>query len=353
MSANITMTNGKAEAAYAKRPAWHGLGVVFQEIITDADEMLRLSGCDWEVVQARVATEVVGDQAPEGPVPFSPATRWSPSDSHRVNIRQDTGLRLGIVGRGYQVVQNREAFRFLTTLVQDRAIEFESAFSLYGGKRVVVTSRMPQRDEILPGDTTERYILMSLGHDGTSAITFGVTQVRVVCSNTYQMAIQDPKGNVRQLNLRHTGKLEEKLDEAREILGLASDGFDAHAAQCRELARRVLTVEQWAEFLDILCPTLNQNDPDWTERRDRAVRKTRDAIVHLFRQGPLNNLPGMSGTAWAALNAVTEHIDHLPRRGADKRRRAEARFNVTQYGAGRSQKVRAMEALRRICQIGA
>ena len=55
-------------------------------------------------------------------------------------------------------------------------------------------------------------------------------------------------------------------------------------------------------------------------------------------------LPGMEHSAWAAFCAVTEHIDHLPRRGATQRQKAEARFNVCLYGPGRDMKQRAFEA---------
>jgi hypothetical protein len=60
--------------------------------------------------------------------------------------------------------------------------------------------------------------------------------------------------------------------------------------------------------------------------------------------GDAQRLPGIERTAWAAFNAVTEHIDHLPRRGATPERKAEARFNVCLYGPGRDMKERAFQA---------
>ena len=66
--------------------------------------------------------------------------------------------------------------------------------------------------------------------------------------------------------------------------------------------------------------------------------------------GESQRLPGIERTAWAAFNAVTEHIDHLPRRGATPERKAEARFNVCLYGPGRDMKERAFQAAYRFAE---
>jgi len=91
-----------------------------------------------------------------------------------------------------------------------------------------------------------------------------------------------------------------------------------------------------------MCPELDPHDPDWTERREEAISATRLAIRDAW-SNERQMLPGIERSAWAAFSAVTEHIDHLPRRGATRERKAEARFNVTLYGAGRDMKKRAFE----------
>lgn len=361
MSHEITIrADGIAEAAFNRQHAWHDLGAVIDDpaILTDADQFLAASHCDWEVGQKAVAVE--GEEWVETAAGDGPQRLWLPQPGHRANVRMDTGAFLGMVSDSYKVVQNRDAFRFLTTLITDRVLEFESAFSLSGGKRVVVTARMPEIDgiKLLPGDggrrvidQVRRYILMGLSHDGDSAIKFGLTTVRVVCANTYAMALQDSKGKIRELSMRHSGSIEDKLDEARALIGVANGEFEQQAGVCQRLAESILTREQWEAFLDIMCPIPHAADPDFTERRAAAISETRTAIETLYLRGPLNNLPGMARTGWAALNAVTEHIDHLPRRGATLARKAEARFNVTQHGAGRDQKRRAFDTLKRLCGV--
>ncbi len=340
MSHEITVReDGFAEAAFSLQPAWHGLGTTFDHAM-DSREALTAAGLDWSVVSRPMAVGKPGViETPEGPVEKNIFTEVP---NLLANVREDNGSFLGVVTDRYQIVQNTEAFEFLDALVQEHEMKYESAFSLCGGKKVVLLGQLPQVDEIVEGDSALRYVLMSLSHDGTGAIKFGPTAVRVVCANTYALAVKDKQG-VKELAIRHTGNIGEKLNQARKILGVAHEQFKEYTERSRDLAKYQLTTAEWLEYLNLLCPPLDARDPDYTERRAKRIGETRAAIQANY-QGERQAIAGIGGTAWAAYNAVSEHIDHLPRRGATQTRRSEARFNVVMYGPGRDMKQRAFEA---------
>ncbi len=80
-------------------------------------------------------------------------------------MREDTDTVLGVVSDEYVVVQNRDCFAFLASLLGSELI-FETAGSLWGGKQVFITARLPDHitvggDEILP------YVVLSAWHTGT------------------------------------------------------------------------------------------------------------------------------------------------------------------------------------------
>jgi len=356
MAHEITVRkNGTAEAAFAVKPAWHGLGVVFDHPMKSV-EALTGAHLDWLVVQREVACIV----------PEMVQTEWGPVEHYRyqkikgalANCRSDDGFVLGVISDQYQVVQNVEAFRFLDELIDNHEMEYESAFSLQGGKKVVLLGRLPKVDEIVPGDVTKRYLLLSLHHDGSGAIRFGPCAERVVCANTYAVALDEggikeydkldkdffrsAKG--RELSITHKGDMEAKLAQARNILSQANQQFDRYADKARTLAAHKMTPEEWDTYLDSMCPVPDKRDPDWTEQREERIRKTREDVAVAYLLGDAQRLPGIERTAWAAFNAVTEHIDHLPRRGATMQSKAEARFNVCLYGPGRDMKERAFQA---------
>jgi len=346
MSHEITVrADGTAEAAFAEKPAWHGLGTVFEEAMPSKETIVG-SGLGWSVVQRPMAIgEPVTLDTAEGHVE---TYRFTEVPGMLANVREDTGLFLGSVTDQYQVVQNVEAFQFLDALVENREMRYESAFSLRGGKQVVLLGRLPQTDDIAAGDRLLRYVLLSLCHDGMGSIRFGPTSVRVVCANTYKLAID--QGHTKELAIRHTGNIAGKLKQARHILGLIGEEFDRYTEAGKALAAYRLAAPEWIEYLDIMCPQLNQRDPDYTKRRAAKIAETRDAIracYHNERQ----QLPGIEGSAWAAFCATTEYIDHLPRRGATQTRKAEARFNVCLYGPGRDMKERAFQAACRFAGV--
>jgi phage/plasmid-like protein (TIGR03299 family) len=349
MAHDITIRdNGIAEAAFALTPAWHNLGTVLDHPMSSL-EALQSAHLDWDVLQRPVGVVVPQTiETPEGEVTKETFTAIPDMVA---NVRSDSGKVLGIVSRWYKTIQNREAFAFLDKLIENKEMTYESAFSLSGGKKVVLLGRLPETDQIAHGDETLRYILLSLCHDGTGAIKFGPTAVRVVCANTYGLALS--KGTIQDvegLSIGHMGDIEGKLQKARDILVLANQSFTEHAEQSRLLAQKRLTAAEWEAYLNIMCPIPDVHDPDYTEKRAERIAETRDAIraaYHNERQ----SLPGIEHTAWAAFNAVTEHIDHLPRRGSTQVQKSEARFNVTMYGPGRDMKKRAFEAACRFAGV--
>ena len=336
MSDEITIReDGFAEASYAKEPAWHGLGQVYDHPMTSR-EALEGAGLDWKIKQPPLYYG-------SGPMQFEELANY------RVNLRSDTKLPLGIVSDHYKLVQNTEAFEFLDALVEEEQMLYESAFSLGGGKQVVMVAQMPGIFQVVQDDPLINYIMLSMSHDGTQGIQFGPTSVRVVCSNTHQLAIQERGSKIKKLSISHKGDIKEKLNKARVLLTQAKEQLGTYNQSAAKLAQQKLSQNDWNKFLDIMCPELDPMDPDFTKRRAQNLFDTREAITRCYHNDLQQTAPN---TAWAAFNAVTEHIDHLPRRGSG-RRQAEARFNVTFYGVGRDMKQRAYELACKMADIQA
>jgi hypothetical protein len=75
--------------------------------------------------------------APQHPAELIPAKGFE------ANLRDGTSEALGIVSDEYEVVDNRDAFRFLDALIGSE-LHFETAGSLWGGPRVWVLARLPE-----------------------------------------------------------------------------------------------------------------------------------------------------------------------------------------------------------------
>ena len=165
---------------------WHGLGVVLDEYPKSIDEALDKAGLGWKVTHGDVlvvkAPEWTDDFGTKHPAELIPAKGF------KANLREDTGDVLGIVSDEYEVVDNRDAFRFLDALIGSE-LHFETAGSLWGGRRVWVLARLPEYIE-LGGDQSATYVYVANSHDGSMAVTAAVTPIRIVCANTLGAALR-------------------------------------------------------------------------------------------------------------------------------------------------------------------
>lgn len=300
---------------------WHGLGVVLEEYPTSVEDALVKSGLSWEVHQRPLYFAGPPEWArPSGYI--TPAT--TPGDSsgvyvpqlestmtqvtdHSANVRSDTGAVLGVVGKDYKVVQNREAFAWLDTLL-GTDVKFETAGSIQDGRRAWVLVTLPENVEV-GGDEVMRYIFCANSHDGTLSVTAAATNIRVVCSNTLGWAIAQSEG--RSYKFRHTGDLTAKMDEARKVMSLTLNWDAAFRELGNELARQNISVDTFDQRVVRPLVGLDRPTSDLGERAIANREQARDTMIDLFTgDGPNGDTTGNSpGTKWCAANAVAEYSD--------------------------------------------
>src|SRR5690606_19715075 len=89
----------------------------------------------------------------------------------------------------YTVIQNEEHAGLLNALVDESGAHFETAGALQGGKRVFITMKLPGHMSIGGVDRVDQYLAAMNSHDGSSAFTFMISPVRIVCQNTLNFAL--------------------------------------------------------------------------------------------------------------------------------------------------------------------
>ena len=287
---------------------WHGLGVVLGEYPRSIDEALDKAGLGWQVTHGDVLVvrrpEWIDDFGNQQPAELVPAKGF------KANLREDTGQILGIVSDEYEVVDNRDAFRFLDALIGSE-LHFETAGSLWGGRRVWCLARLPEYVE-LGGDLSATYVYVANSHDGTMAVTAAVTPIRIVCANTLGAALRQADHGVngqRTFRFRHTGNLQAKFTEARQVLGMTIN----YQKQFKELADRMAgQVISEAVLERRVLRHLWAIDEDLGRRARENRERTIESVLAVFRgRGIAGDTTGNSpGTKWTAFNAIAEHLDH-------------------------------------------
>lgn len=210
MSHEISIQNGKAEAAFAREAAWHGLGAVTPEGAT-VDELFDLAGLGWEVEKSGL---YVLNGTEYSLVPDTVAVR-----------RKDTGAALGVVTPKYGLVQN-ESLKSLVKAAVGEGPVAESAFAIFGGRQVYILTQ--NEDYAIKAgkvdDLHKSYILFGNSHDGSRRVFVLPTDVRVVCNNTVQAAVGVKGANIGRegVSIRHAeGTVQNRLADLREALEAA------------------------------------------------------------------------------------------------------------------------------------
>jgi phage/plasmid-like protein (TIGR03299 family) len=217
---------------------------------------------------------------------------------------------LAMVGDRYKVYQNEELFSFGDNLT-DGGATWESAGSIKNGRQVFGSLSVPREFILDPAgiaDVTKTYLLVTTSHDGSASIQACITPVRVVCQNTLNMALN---GTKQTFKVRHTQKADGRVAEAQRVLGLTNTHMDEFEKMAQELFATSITNQKFDDIVEALYPA----PVDGTKGSITMHSNKVDLIKAIYLNAPTQD--GIRGTAWGALNALTERIDYFrnPRGG--------------------------------------
>jgi Domain of unknown function (DUF932) len=141
----------------------------------DAASMIAAAGLDWTVEQHPLEAVVEREyQSLRVPVP-----------RHVANVRSDTGAVLGVVGEGYEPLQNASAFAFCDAITDSGRAHWIGAGATHGAARVHALMRLDREIRIggAEGEDVLPLLCFRNGHDGGLAVTVSVVPFRLACLN--------------------------------------------------------------------------------------------------------------------------------------------------------------------------
>jgi phage/plasmid-like protein (TIGR03299 family) len=293
----LESVNGETAFASFREPAWHGLGEVFTEEVSTAEMLKKAKLNNWDVRLEDV----------EIPNQFSSDKNYSfvVRDNPFILGNKDV---LGVVGERYVPLQNEDLFDFADNLL-DNGGRWETAGSIKGG-RVVFGALALERETVLDpngvSDKINTYLLVNTSHDGSIAIQASITPVRVVCANTLNLALgnRGRNGSVKQsFKIRHTQTAQGKVAVAREALGLANAYMDEFDKMASAMIETEITKAQFDKIVELAYPS----PKDDSKKVSLTKHANKIDLINDIYVGDFNNT--ISGTAWGALNALTERLD--------------------------------------------
>lgn len=251
-------------------------------------------------------------------------------------VRNDIDIELATVGMEYHPLQNNEAFSILDDIVGGREVMVSTVGYFGEGQHSWMMLQLPDYIEIPDTDVRfEKKLFAANAHTGKQSFTIGFTAVNVVCWNSYLAAL---RGLQNRVSIRHTSTVQVNIAQVRDTLDIASKYFDSLSEDLIGLSSVQFNQANVDEVVAKLIPFTIENDQ---EVLNDYNKRQRTRLSELFDEGMGNNIPGIAGTALAALNAVTQYIDH--ERGSVKQ---ENRFKSAIIGQGAQFKSRAYDTIK-------
>jgi len=305
---NYNLITGQHSFFSVQQKAWHGLGQIVSDYPTSA-QAIKYAGLDFQVSKNNLFT-YAGSLLINADGTLSEQTQIA-VPNYYATVRTDTNQVLGVVGRDYQIVQNRDAFSFFDQLAGSDGIFYETAGALGNGERIFITAKLPGYIRVGQDDMIERYLFLTTSHDGSGAITAGFTPVRIVCENTLNAAMQSMTNTIR---IRHTTNAVMRLKAAERIMGISNKRTEQLQTVFNHWAKVSITDSQLRRLVQAaLIPNKEALEKVQAGKEcelSSRFTNTIDSVMEYAQVHHSQQMETTMGTVFGAYNAITGYFQN-------------------------------------------
>lgn len=323
---NFNEQTGQHSFFSVKEKAWHGLGQIVEDYPTSA-EALKFAGLDYEVIKEDIYTTSYNSDGQA--MDFTKRIK-----THFANVRRDTGDVLGVVGKDYEIVQNKDAFSFFDAIVGGDGIQYETAGALGKGERIFITAKLPGYIKVGREDLIEKYLFLTTSHDGFGSITAAFTPIRVVCQNTLNAAMRNHTNSIK---IRHTVNAKERLEQAHKVMGISYKLSEQLEEVFNNWTKVKVTDSELQRLIQLaMVPNkevLNKMEKGEWDELSTCFNNMCDAVFEYAMSSPTQQTETTKGTLFGAYNSVTGYFQNVRTYKDD-----EAKLKSLLYGGTAQQK---------------
>jgi phage/plasmid-like protein (TIGR03299 family) len=298
-----------------RKPAWHGLGKVFEKAITPGAAVVEV-GLDYSVEKFPLYARVGKDKNVKTDKVAIMRTPTADDPQYKV---------FGMAGSKYELIQNVQLASIMEPLA--KVWPLETAGAVAEGKTVFMSFNTGGAD--IEGDPINGYFLLVDVKDGGTATKLIYTPVRVVCQNTLVSGLRQATVNI---SIQHTVGSGKQLEARINLLAKAKSAIDETTLIFRQLATTKVTSAQVNKALEVVYPLPAPRDDlslqgyskeDLGDLLFKSVGDAEYALAYYTekaeerRKGAaelytkLNDeYPKLGATAWHLYNAVVESADY-------------------------------------------
>jgi hypothetical protein len=312
------MTDGimdRDKVVVVGKPAWHELGQNFNQPICAVDAHTSMGG-SFDLFKKQVGV-MFDDEFIKIPNSFAIVRGATNKDPQN--------LVFGYATDHYHIIQPIDILKAFDAKV---GVSIETLGFIQDGRKLFVTWKMPNF-EVVTGDEIELYGQVMMGFDTVFSSRLNIGTVRIVCANTFSMALaeenqekKENRGRGTIYSSKHTNA--KLLHELGEWMGYIQENAENQANLCKSLFKKFadapilheqqakdLLVTSWADpspVPDFYPDSLRESKQAKIDAEAEKVEKIRDGIYDLFTgsQGI-----AIDETYWGLFNAGTQYFNHV------------------------------------------
>lgn len=300
---------------------WH-----FYETGKDGRSIIK-PGC----VSVQEALEAIGCAGIN--VGTSKVARIILEDGREMDAPEFRNTDTGLITPSYVILQNDRPLAFcgdrqvpgtlestfgpVQEVISSLGARVTTAGSLWDRHRFFMVFELPET-KMIGGDEYRKYLVVLTAHDGSMARRYLWSAVRVVCANTWSLALDEAfdarraarkagQPNDVMRTVRHTKGASERIKSAIEQLQVAKKFFDAFDIRAEEMLATAFPNKEWQSLKETLIPIHVDDDG---ESSKRAITRAENAREVLQTEYDAPDIANIKGTAWGALQSVIAYDQH-------------------------------------------
>lgn len=273
-----------------RKRSWHGKENLLENPPESIEEARRLAGVEWEPEYCPIYNEM-GVQI----------------EGFQGIRRNDNQYYLNVARDSYEIILNQETFEIVWSVIGQGAY-LDTAGSVREGRQVWALAHLDE-PIIIPGDQSLSfpYLVMLTSHDGTAACKVLPTTVRVVCWNTFQMALSEGDRTGYQLNFRHTKRVKDRIAQAKLAISSTRNFAEKWKTDAEALIGLKVSTAGMKQFVLDFFP-VPTNDLKLSDRQASNILLNRSTLSHILDNSV--TLEGIRDTAYGLVQGAGEWLDH-------------------------------------------
>ena len=220
-------------------------------------------------------------------------------------VREDTRKTFATCKEGYVPYQNSELAELLIRISEKTGYDIHSGGQFNGGGKVFMQLNTGNIITDIGKDKTQvkGFITGINGHDGTTSLKWGNSNITISCSNTFASASRQ-----LQQSARHTASIHDKVESSiRQIMGIVEAE--------KTLFEKFITLSNIPVTQSNIAKIVREiTDVDIEMHPSRAEKEY--STYALNRSGELLNsiqreMNGKGETLWGLFSGVTHYTSHV------------------------------------------